>query len=79
MEIKLNYTQEELSTLLDGLNNACMALANVYSAAYLGCDIPGSFIPMFEHRSLEEIEEVTKLRYGAVRQLYNFLLAYEEK
>lgn len=79
MEIKLNYTQEELSTLLDGLNNACMALANVYSAAYLGCDIPGSFIPMFEHRSPEEIEEVTKLRYGAVRQLYNFLLSYEEK
>lgn len=79
MEIKLNYTKEELSTLLDGLNNACMALANVYSAAYLGCDIPGSFIPMFEHRSLEEIEEVTKLRYGAVRQLYQFLLAHEEK
>lgn len=79
MEIKLNYTQEELSILLDGLNNACVALADVYSAAYLGCDIPGSFIPMFEHRSIEEIEEVTKLRYGAVRQLYNFLLSYEEK
>lgn len=79
MEIKLNYTQEELSTLLDGLNNAYVALGNVYSAACLGCDIPNSFIPIFEHRSLEEIEEVTKLRYGAVRQLYNFLLSYEEK
>jgi len=79
MEIKLNYTPEELSTLLDGLNNACVALGDVYAAGRLGCQIPSKFIPFFEERTDDEITKETHLREDAVKQLYNFLLSYEQK
>lgn len=79
MEIKLNYTPEELSTLLDGLNNACVALGDVYAAGRLGCQIPSKFIPFFEERTDDEIMKETRLREDAVKQLYNFLLSYEQK
>lgn len=79
MEIKLNYTQEELSTLLDGLNNACIALGEVYAAGRLGCQVPSKFTPFFESKTFDEIEEETHLREAAVKQLYDFLLSYEQK
>ena len=79
MEIKLNYTQEELSTLLDGLNNACIALRDVYAAGRLGCQVPSKFKPFFETKTFDEIEEETHLREDAVKQLYDFLLSYEQK
>ena len=79
MEIKLNYTQEELSTLLDGLNNACIALGEVYAAGRLGCQVPSKFRPLFETRTFDEIMEETRLREDAVKQLYDFLLSYEQK
>ncbi len=79
MEIKLNYTQEELSTLLDGLNNACIALGDVYAAGRLGCQIPNKFRPLFETRTFDEMMEETRLREDAVKQLYDFLLSYEQK
>ena len=79
MEIKLNYTQEELSTLLDGLNNACIALGEVYAAGRLGCWVPSKFRPLFETRTFDEMMEETRLREDAVKQLYDFLLSYEQK
>lgn len=79
MEIKLNYTPEELSTLLDGLNNACVALADVYAAGRLDCQVPSKFIPFFETRTFDEIVKETRLREAAVKQLYDFLLSYEQK
>ena len=79
MEIKLNYTQEELSTLLDGLNNACIALGDVYAAGRLGCQVPSKFIPFFETRTFDEIMKETRLREDAVKRLYDFLLSYEQK
>lgn len=79
MEIKLNYTQEELSALLDGLNNACVALGEVYAAGRLGCQVPSKFRPFFETKTVDEIIEETHLREDAVKQLYDFLLSYEQE
>ena len=79
MEIKLNYTQEELSTLLDALNNGYIALSDAFIAAMLGCDYPAKLRPLLEDKMPEEVREMAYLRLGVLRQLYEFLLAYEEK
>lgn len=79
MEIKLNYTQEELSTLLDGLNNGYIALSDAFIAAMLGCDYPVKLRPLLEDKAPEEVREIAHLRLGALKQLYDFLLSYEQK
>ena len=77
-KIELNYTDEELTTLLNGLNNAYIALKDVYAAGLLGCQVPKVFRPLFEEKTFDQIEELTQLRLGAIEQLYEFLLAYEK-
>ena len=77
MEIKLNYTKDELSLLLDGLNNAIIALQSVYKSAQLGCNIPHQFIPLFENKSFEEIDDIVESRLKAVSDLYILLLEQE--
>ena len=77
MEIKLNYTKDELSLLLDGLNNAIIALQSVYKSAQLGCNIPPQFIPLFENKSFEEIDDIVESRLNAVSDLYILLLEQE--
>lgn len=78
-KIELNYTDEELTTLLNGLNNAYIALSEVYAAGRLGCQVPRVLEPIFETRSFDEMMEETQLRQDAVKQLYYFLLSYEQK
>ena len=77
MEIKLNYTKDELSLLLDGLNNAIIALQSVYKSAQLGCDIPSQFTPLFKNKSFEEIDNIIEPRLSAVNHLYTILLEQE--
>ena len=77
MEIKLNYTKDELSLLLDGLNNAIIALQSVYKSAQFGCDISSQFIPLFENKSFEEIDDIAESRLKAVNDLYILLLEQE--
>lgn len=77
MKIQLNYTPEELSMVLDGLNNAIFAVQDVYHAAVLGCQIPLKFEPLFNGKSFEEVDALTKMRFEAVLQLYKFLSNYE--
>ena len=79
MEIKLKYTKDELSLLLDGLNNAIIALQSTYRSAQLGCDIPSQFIPLFENKSYEEIDNIVESRLSAINRLYTILLEQEEK
>ena len=73
MEIKLNYTQKELSTLLDGLNNALISLDRNYNAIRLGIDdgVPSKL------RKLTVNEDTMKYRLNAIKDLYDYLLTYE--
>ena len=73
MEIKLNYTQKELSTLLDGLNNALISLDRNYNAIRLGIDdgVPSKL------RKLIINEDTMKYRLNAIKDLYDYLLTYE--
>lgn len=76
MKIELDYTDKELTTLLDGLNNAILAIENVYHALELGCDLPSN-LNHLSGWSEEEIYKYTYLRLHALRDLYQNLLNYE--
>ena len=73
MEIKLNYTQEELSTLLDGLNNALISLDQNYNVIRLGVE----GIVQDKIRKLNLNEETMQYRFAFVKELYDHLLIYE--
>lgn len=73
MEIKLNYTPEELSVLLDGLNNALISLNQNYSAIRLGTE---NVVPD-EISKLNLDEETMQYRFAFVKGLYDYLLTYE--
>lgn len=73
MEIKLNYTPEELSILLDGLNNALFSLDQNYNAIRLGTE---NVVPD-EIRKLNLDEETMRFRFAFVKGLYDYLLTYE--
>ena len=77
MKIILDYSNEELTTLLDGLNNALIAVKNVYYAAQLGCEIPQAFAALFDGKSFEEIDSLTEKRLSSLYNLYQTLLHYE--
>jgi len=80
-EIKIYYTEEQLSTILDALNNAIIALSDAYGAANLGCyeSVPRKLRAAFERKSTEEVKAVTSIRMDAIYTLYKDLLAFEEK
>lgn len=77
MKIILEYSEQELSTLLDGLNNAIIAVKKIYRAAQLGCEIPQAFAALFDGKSFEEIDSVTEQRLQSLYYLYQTLLHYE--
>lgn len=77
-EIKLHYTPEELRVLLDALNHSCIALGKIYYAARLGCDIPADFEAKFGLMSFDEINEYTRQNMSSLRELYEYLLTFEE-
>ena len=78
MKIKLDYSKEELSILLDGLNNAIIALQDVYGSAQFGCEVPKKFEKLFEDKSFEEIDKMRKDRISCLKHLYEYLLLYED-
>lgn len=73
MEIKLNYTSEELSILLDGLNNALFSLNQNYNAIRLGTE---NVVPD-EISKLNLDEKTMQYRFAFVKGLYDYLLTYE--
>lgn len=75
MEIKLNYTTEELSVLLDSLNNALISLKRNYSALILGIEdgVPVDLIPLAKDIDINKLQNREKV----LIDLYNFLLQYE--
>ena len=73
MEIKLNYTPEELSILLDGLNNALFSLDQNYNAIRFGTE---NVVPD-EISKLNLDEETMRFRFAFVKGLYDYLLTYE--
>ena len=72
MEIKLNYSPEELSILLDGLNNALFSLSQNYNAIRLGAEdvVPDKI------RKLNLNEVTMQSRFAFVKELYDYLLTY---
>ena len=72
-----NYTKEELSTLLDALNNAIIALNKIYTAAQFGTDLPKEFDEYFKDKTFEEIDNIVKTRMNILKKHYNLLLLYE--
>ena len=76
MEIKLNYTDKELTILLDGLNNAIFAVQDVYAALELGCQVPSVFNDL-QKKSFEEINDLIAIRRKSLLDLYQTLLRYE--
>lgn len=72
MEIKLNYTSEELSILLGGLNNALFSLHQNYNAIRLGTEnvVPDKI------KRLNLNEEIMQHRLASVKELYDYLLTY---
>ena len=79
MKIELELTQEELKNLINGLNNACIAVDQVYRAAAWGCHYPARFSALFKNKTFEEVEEITKPRMEALVKLYSILIEKEEK
>ena len=77
-EIKLNYTQEQLHTLLDGMNHSILALQDIYSAARIGCQIPQKFAKKFDTMPYDEIDNYTNKRLNILLDLYYYLLSFEE-
>ena len=77
MKIELEYSPKELTTLLDGLNNAIIALNPIYQALKLGCLVPKEFEEMAK-KDCEELEQLTHFRLKALHKLYQDLLNYEE-
>ena len=78
MEIKLNYTKEELTNLVNGLNNAILAISDIYAAAILGCEIPNKFNVLFVNKTPDEIIKMSNIRINALKQLYCLLESYEK-
>lgn len=75
-EIKLYYSEEELSSIIDGLNNAIIAICNVYDAGKLGVDVPKQFSPLFNGRDFDEIDQIVSKRQEALFKLYRDLISY---
>lgn len=73
MKIELNYTYDELMTLLDGLNNAIISLKRNYSALSLGVEsgVPEQLL------ELKLPQENYIQRFNAVKELYEHLETYE--
>ena len=77
MKIELEYSPEELTTTLDGLNNAIIAVRKVYLALRLGCRVPMEFAEMAE-KDFKELDSLTDFRLKALYKLYQNLLNYEK-
>lgn len=73
MKIELNYTYDELVNLLDGLNNALISLNRNYCALSIGCE---DGIPL-ELGELKITKNDCINRLNAVKELYEYLLTYE--
>ena len=73
MKIELNYTYDELITLLDGLNNAIISLKRSYTALLLGAEngVPEQLL------ELKLPQEDYIQRFNAVKELYEHLETYE--
>ena len=73
MKIELNYTYDELTTLLDGLNNALISLKRNYNALLFGTEngVPNQLL------KLNLNKETMVYRYNAIKDLYDHLLTYE--
>lgn len=73
MEIKLEIPKEELSILIDGVNNAYILLAQTYQALSFGCEV-GEPFGRFSDCPSTEIENKFKPRIVALLGLYEQLL-----
>lgn len=78
VKIRLNCTDKELTDLAAGLNNAIIAVKEVYDKAYLGVEVPQNFKSLFDNKSLVEIDQIRADRLKMLDTLYLYLLELEE-
>lgn len=67
--MKIEIEIDNITTLLDGLNNAIIAYNNIYSCKYLGLNIPKAFEMVPEEKLKQRIDYLT--------EFYKELLKYE--
>ena len=78
MKIELEYTPEELTQTINGLNNAIIALRDIYNAARWGCELPEKWERFFKDKPFKEIDAIVDIRSKALKDLYDKLLSYEQ-
>jgi len=76
IKIELEYTPEELKTLLDGLNNSLIAVNKIYLALLLGVDVPAEFTLM-SNMDYSFLKQELPKREKALKKLYFTLIKYE--
>ena len=79
VEVKLNYTPEEYSMLLDALNHSLILLRKTYTSAKIGCELPSEFYQKFDKMTLEEIEEYTTPRLQLMYDFYKQMVSLENE
>ena len=78
--LKLDYTEEQFSLLLDALNHSLLLLNYAYHSAKLGCNIPTTQLNQkFENMHYEDIIAYTNPRLEILYEFYINLLTLEDK
>lgn len=70
---KITLEVEDISTLLDGLNNAMISYNEIVSSIILGCDFPSKLDPLKE-LTFKQLQE----RQDALKDLYIQLILIEK-
>ena len=79
VEIKLNYTPEEYSMLLDALNHSLILLRKTYNSAKFGCELPHEFDQKFSKMSFDEIEAYINPRLQLMYDFYKQMITFEKE
>ena len=74
MKIRLEIPKEELSTLIDGVNNAYILLVKTYQGLLFGCEVGEPFC-RFSDCSHKEIENKFKPRIVAYLRCFGWRIA----
>ena len=77
VEIKLNYTPEEYSMLLDALNHSLILLRKTYAGARIGCELPHEFDQKVGKLPHDDNEEYTIPRLQLMYDFYKQMLSFE--
>lgn len=78
IDVKLHYTDEELSKLLDVMNWGYLLCCDLYNGYKFGCQTPSRFNKLFEDKTDDEVDIYMSDRLELYRDIYNYLLEFEK-